>query len=186
VGNTTEDRPLMETPALNEQQLFESQRALVSSIHDRMVALADRLDPNCWLQKHGYEKRCQFDSAWSSCFVEAPNCSGFLRLSSGRTIVDIRTLGCEDAMDYRPKCTVEIPISACFNGVSLPYGRAKLVNISAQTARILSLCNGERTLREVVSDVNLIYASQAKVDAAALWESLREFTEGLLLVWGLP
>jgi len=186
VGNTIEDRPLMETPALNEQQLIENRDALMSSVREHMLALADRLGTEFWLKKHACEQRCRFESLWTAYFTEAPNCSSFLRLMSGRELVNIHALSGSDLKGYRPRCTVEIPVAACFRGMSLPFGRGKIAQISAETARVLSLCNGERTLQQVINDFNLKYPSHAKTNANMHWDSLKELTEGFLLIWDSP
>jgi len=186
IGNTTEERPLLQTPACSEVALINAHDALWTAIRNMMVPLFDRVSFSEWVQRSHYESQFLFESAWLRFFKEAANCRAALDLARLRGWVDVAEMSFEEALTHRPRCTVKVPSRGSANGARLPFGRAKVADLSASTIRLLSFCNGERTLSQINRDFLTDPESSGEERTKGVWATLKKLTEGLLVSWEKP
>ena len=183
LGNTVEDRPFFETPAMTEAQLFQAREDLDTRIRGAMISGCDRVAADRWAHKNASEQEIGIESLWSKTYKEAPNCLGAISLRADLRGPALGNVLPAQATGYVPRCTVVVPNKSLAKGSLLPLGRSRGVRISPQLTWLLAACNGERTLQEVIEDYANRFGLQRERLLDEVWPLLVEFTTGNLLVW---
>lgn len=186
IGNTTDDRPFFETPALSERRLGEWRDRLDEAIRDRIISLSDRVSLRQWVEKRRCEGDFKLESLWGRIFKEAPNCHGILKLTEVVDWIHTESLTPSKALSCVPRCTVKIPLSSLSSGISLPFGRSSIVRLSPLQATFLSFCNGERTFKEVLADLTAHNPNCSSSQLGYWWPFITEMAYGFLLLWQEP
>lgn len=185
IGNTITDYPILTTPALSEEKLFTSRIKMSTLIENLVIKQADKVEFDFWLKKYNYEKQFNFDSVWTQVYLNAPNCKSALEISINNNFHNINKLTYQQALNYYPICTISIP-PTYYNksSMNVPYGRNRIIKIPQRYLKILSLCNGERKLIQVLSDFEKRYPKEVKKTTISLWQYLKKLSSGKLLLWG--
>lgn len=185
IGNTIEDRPILETQYLNESELFACKNYLLLKIREKMISSFSKVDLSSLKKLYKLETKFQFQTPWTSLFKESPNCKFFLESTDSDFIFD-QYKNFYEIYDLRPYCTVQLSIDINKKQYKLPYIRNSVIQVSLEHAYLLSLCNGERSVKQVVADYNLRCLNSEIKNKEQAFIFLSEMTKGLLVSWRLP